>query len=75
MSTLTLWARDGEAPLKLTLPVSVTDVQDEYVKEADGLWRIVHRHLTQAFLGDEPGVLPFGPNTPLNPDEPDKGER
>ena len=34
VSILTLWARDGEAPLSLTLPVSVSDVHDEYVRES-----------------------------------------
>ncbi len=58
MSILTLWARDGEAPLALTLPVSVSDVHDDYVQDDDGVWRIRHRHLTTAFLGDEPAVLP-----------------
>lgn len=62
VSILTLWARDGEAPLSLTLPVSVSDVHDTYVREDDGEWRIEHRHLTAAFVGDEPAVLPFGPD-------------
>jgi hypothetical protein len=60
-STLTLWARDGEAPLDLSLPVSVSDVDDDYVLEDDGVWRIAHRHLTTVFQGPEKGVLPFGP--------------
>jgi len=60
-SILTLWARDGEAPLQLTLPVSVSDVDDDYVLEVDGMWRIEHRHLTTVFQGPEKGVLPFGP--------------
>jgi uncharacterized protein (TIGR02246 family) len=64
VSMLTLWARDGEAPLALTLPVSVTDVRDDYVQGEDGVWRIQHRHLTTAFLGDEPAVLPFTPDEP-----------
>jgi uncharacterized protein (TIGR02246 family) len=61
VSILTLWARDGEAPLPLTLPVSVSDVHDTYVKGDDDVWRIEHRHLTAAFMGDEPAVLPFAP--------------
>ena len=61
LSILTLWADDGEAPLHLQMPISVTDVEDEYVKESDGAWRIRHRHLRQVFLGDRPGVLPMGP--------------
>jgi uncharacterized protein (TIGR02246 family) len=61
VSMLTLWARDGEAPLALTLPVSVSDVRDTYVKGDDGVWRIHHRHSTAAFRGDEPAVLPFSP--------------
>ena len=64
LSILTLWADDGEAPLELKMPISVTDVEDEYVKESDGKWRIRHRHLSQVFLGDGPGVLPMG--TPRN---------
>ena len=59
VSMLTLWARDGEAPLALTLPVSVSDVHDTYIKGDDGAWRIQHRHITAAFRGDEPAVLPF----------------
>lgn len=59
VSILTLWARDGEAPLALTLPVSVSDVHDTYVKGDDDVWRIQHRHITAAFRGDEPAVLPF----------------
>jgi len=58
VSILTLWARDGEAPLPLTLPVSVADVHDDYVRTDDG-WRIEHRHITTALKGDEPAVLPF----------------
>ena len=61
VSILTLWARDGEAPLALTLPVSVSDVHDTYVKGDDDVWRIQHRHITAAFVGDEPAVLPFAP--------------
>jgi SnoaL-like protein len=61
VSMLTLWARDGEAPLALVLPVSVSDVHDTYVRDAGGDWRIEHRHITPAFLGDEPAVLPFAP--------------
>jgi uncharacterized protein (TIGR02246 family) len=60
LSILTLWADDGEAPLDLKMPISVTDVEDEYVKEPDGAWRIRHRHLGQVFQGDRPGVLPMG---------------
>jgi len=59
VSMLTLWARDGEAPLPLTLPVSVSDVEDTYVKGDDGAWRIAHRHITSPLVGDEPPVLPF----------------
>ena len=62
VSILTLWARDGEAPLALTLPVSVSDVHDTYVRDDGGEWRIAHRHITTAFLGDEPAVLPFAPD-------------
>jgi uncharacterized protein (TIGR02246 family) len=58
VSVLTLWARDGEAPLPLTLPVSVADVHDVYVRTGDG-WRVEHRHITTALKGDEPAVLPF----------------
>jgi hypothetical protein len=61
VSMLTLWARDGEAPQALTLPVSVSDVEDDYVLEPDGKWRIEHRHISAALRGDEPPVLPFGP--------------
>jgi uncharacterized protein (TIGR02246 family) len=61
LSILTLWADDGEAPLDLRMPISVTDVEDQYVEEADGAWRIRHRHLRQVFVGDRPGVLPMGP--------------
>ena len=64
VSILTLWAHDGEAPLALTLPVSVSDVHDTYVRGDDGVWRIQHRHLTAAFVGDEPAVLPFAPDEP-----------
>jgi hypothetical protein len=64
VSILTLWARDGEAPLALTLPVSVSDVHDTYVRGDDGEWRIQHRHITAAFVGDEPAVLPFAPDEP-----------
>ncbi|HTH05777.1 MAG TPA: nuclear transport factor 2 family protein [Ilumatobacteraceae bacterium] len=60
LSILTLWADDGEAPLDLKMPISVTDVEDEYVKESEGVWLIRHRHLSQVFLGDRPGVLPMG---------------
>jgi uncharacterized protein (TIGR02246 family) len=70
LSMLTLWADDGEAPLDLKMPISVTDVIDEYVKESDGAWRIRHRHLGQVFQGDRPGVLPMGSAA-----EPSKGER
>ena len=70
LSILTLWADDGEAPLDLKMPISVTDVEDEYVKESDGKWRIRHRHLSQVFLGDRPGVLPMG-----SPAEPRQGGR
>ena len=70
LSNLTLWADDGEAPLELKMPISVTDVEDEYVKESDGKWRIRHRHLSQVFLGDRPGVLPMG-----SPAEPRQGGR
>ncbi|MEP6660968.1 MAG: nuclear transport factor 2 family protein [Acidimicrobiales bacterium] len=59
VSTLTLWARDGEAPLAITLPVSVSDVHDTYIKGDDGVWRIQHRHITAAFRGEEPAVLSF----------------
>jgi hypothetical protein len=62
VSILTLWARDGEAPLALTLPVSVSDVHDAYIKGDDDVWRIEHRHITAAFVGDEPAVLPFAPD-------------
>ena len=61
-SLLTLWARDGEAPMKLVLPVSVSDVSDEYVSGDDGVWRVEHRHIAAAFRGDEPPVLPFTPD-------------
>jgi uncharacterized protein (TIGR02246 family) len=61
LSVLTLWARDGELPQPLTLPVSVSDVHDVYVLEDDG-WRIEHRHITAALKGDEPAVLPFAPD-------------
>ncbi|HTN78414.1 MAG TPA: nuclear transport factor 2 family protein [Acidimicrobiales bacterium] len=70
ISILTLWADDGRAPLDLKMPISVTDVEDEYVKEDDGVWRIRHRHLAQVFLGDRPGVLPMGAAA-----EPTKGGR
>jgi hypothetical protein len=59
---LTLWARDGEAPMSIAMPVSVSDVRDEYACSEDGVWRIRHRHISPAFLGDEPAVLPFAPN-------------
>lgn len=62
VSLLTLWARDGEAPLSIAMPVSVSDVRDEYERGEDGIWRIRHRHISPAFLGDEPAVLPFAPN-------------
>jgi uncharacterized protein (TIGR02246 family) len=62
LSVLTLWARDGEAPLALTLPVSVSDVHDDYVKGDDDVWRIRHRHIVAAFVGEEPAVLPFAPD-------------
>jgi len=62
VSILTLWARDGEAPMALTLPVSVSDVHDTYVKGDDDVWRIEHRHINAAFVGDEPAVLPFAPD-------------
>jgi uncharacterized protein (TIGR02246 family) len=61
LSVLTLWARDGELPQPLTLPVSVSDVHDVYVLEDDA-WRIEHRHITAALKGDEPAVLPFSPD-------------
>jgi hypothetical protein len=61
VSMLTLWARDGEAPQAVTLPVSVSDVEDDYVRDAEGHWRIEHRHITAALRGDEPPVLPFEP--------------
>lgn len=64
---LTLWARDGEAPLALTQPVSVSDVRDTYVKGDDGVWRIQHRHITAAFRGEEPAVLPFSPDETAAP--------
>ena len=70
ISILTLWADDGTAPLDLKMPISVTDVLDEYVKESDGAWRIRHRHLSQVFLGDRPGVLPMGARS-----EPSQGGR
>ncbi|HMK13336.1 MAG TPA: nuclear transport factor 2 family protein [Acidimicrobiales bacterium] len=70
ISILTLWADDGDAPLPLKMPISVTDVEDEYVKDDDGVWRIRRRHLGQVFLGDRPGVLPMGA-----PAEPTKGSR
>ena len=60
LSILTLWADDGEAPLDLKLPISVTDVEDEYVKESEGVWLIRHRHLSQCSSGIEPAVLPIG---------------
>jgi uncharacterized protein (TIGR02246 family) len=69
-SILTLWADDGEAPLPLKMPISVTDVEDEYAKESEGVWLIRHRHLKQVFLGDRPGVLPMG-----SADEPREGSR
>ena len=62
VSLLTLWARDGEAPMSLTLPVSVSDVEDDYTRGDDGVWRIAHRHITPVFRGDEPPVLPFAPD-------------
>jgi uncharacterized protein (TIGR02246 family) len=68
VSMLTLWARDGEAPLALTLPVSVSDVHDTYVKGDDGVWRIQHRHITAAFRGDEPAVLPFSSDETTAPE-------
>ena len=46
--------------LSRQMPISVTDVEDEYVKESEGVWLIRHRHLSQVFLGDRPGVLPMG---------------
>lgn len=58
-SLLTLWARDGEAPMPIVMPVSVSDVSDDYVRGDDGVWRVEHRHLTPAFRGDEPPVLRF----------------
>ena len=61
LSVLTLWARDGEAPQPLTLPVSVADVHDLYVRDGDS-WRIEHRQITTALKGDEPAVLPFAPD-------------
>ncbi len=67
LSILTLWADDGEAPLDLKMPISVSDIEDEYVQEADGAWRIRHRHLRQVFQGDRPGVLPMG--APANASE------
>ncbi len=70
ISILTLWADDGEAPLDLKMPISVTDVLDDYVKEPDGQWRIRHRHLSQVFVGDRPGVLPM-----TSPAQPDQGRR
>ena len=61
VSMLTLWARDGEAPMSIVMPVSVSDVRDEYRKDGDGVWRIWHRHIAPAFRGEEPPVLPFTP--------------
>jgi SnoaL-like domain len=66
VSIVTLWARDGHAPLDAVLPVIVADVHDEYVRGADGVWYIEHRHLVTAFQGPEPAVLPF--------ESPDAGE-
>jgi len=43
-------------------PVSVSDVHDTYVLGDDHVWRIQHRHITAAFVGDEPAVLPFAPD-------------
>ena len=51
------------------MPISVTDVEDEYVKESEGVWLIRHRHLRQVFQGDRPGVLPMG--APSNASEGD----
>jgi hypothetical protein len=62
VSMLTLWARDGEAPLSIAMPVSVSDVRDEYARGEDGRWRIRHRHIAPAFRGEEPPVLPFAPD-------------
>ena len=70
LSILTLWADDGEAPRDLKMPISVTDVEDEYVKESEGVWLIRHRHLRQVFVGDRPGVLPMGSSA-----EPTQGGR
>ncbi len=60
-SLLTLWARDGEAPMPIVMPVAVSDVSDDYLRGDDGVWRVEHRHITPAFRGDEPPVLPFSP--------------
>ena len=48
--------------MSLTLPVSVSDVEDDYARGDDGVWRIAHRHITPAFRGDEPPGLPFAPD-------------
>lgn len=64
VSQLTLWARDGEVPLALTLPVSVADVFDVYIRHDDGNWLIQHRHINTIFHGEEPAVLPFAPDEP-----------
>ena len=52
---------DGEAPMSIVMPVSVSDVRDEYRKDGDGVWLIWHRHIAPAFRGEEPPVLPFAP--------------
>ncbi len=58
------FASQGEAPLVPALPHLVADFLDEYVRGADGVWRIRMRRIDRIFVAaDNPG--PVG-QTPAN---------
>jgi 4-hydroxy-2-oxoheptanedioate aldolase len=55
VSTLLLFAQDGEAPLPRMSPALVADVEDVFVRRA-GRWLIHHRHIKPQFLPEEGGL-------------------
>jgi hypothetical protein len=51
----------GEPPLQPAIPTLVADFVDEYVRGADGRWRIKERHIHRIFV-DPQNTGPIGQN-------------
>jgi hypothetical protein len=56
ISTLLLYAEDGDAPRHRMAPVLVADVEDTFVRD-DGHWLIQRRHIKTQFQPEDGGGL------------------